>query len=62
MSNSVDKTLPYCLNSKKDIIRDHTLSFEEDNVILESSTHSIRQEYIESIISGQENKSTGHRR
>lgn len=44
-----DKTLPYCLKNKKDILKDHTLSFEEDNVSIDGSTISVNEEYIKGV-------------
>ena len=45
-----DKSLPYCLKSKKDIMEDHTLSFEEDNITTDSVTTSVSSDYIREIV------------
>ena len=44
-----EQTLPYCLKNKKDILKDHTLSFEEDNVSIDGSTISVNEKYIKEV-------------
>lgn len=47
-----DQTLPYCLKNKRDILKDHTLSFEEDNVSIDGSTISVSGDYIKGVCEG----------
>lgn len=44
-----DQSLPYCLKNKKDILKDHTLSFEEDNISIDGYTNSVSEEYIKIV-------------
>lgn len=44
-----DQTLPYCLKNKRDILKNHTLSFEEDNVSIDGSTISVSEDYIKGV-------------
>lgn len=44
-----DKSLPYCLKNKKDILKTHTLSFEEDNISIDGGTISVSEDYIKEV-------------
>ena len=45
-----DNSLPYCLKTRKDISKNHTLSFEEDNISKDSVFSSVDPYSIQSII------------
>ena len=42
-----DKTLPYCLLTKKEMTKDHTLSFEEENYVFDIP---YPREYISNVV------------
>ena len=47
--HSGDETLPYCLKNKRDILEDHTLSFEENNISIDSNIKSVNVDYIKDV-------------